>query len=72
MPKEKKTVYRAVKAVPSGSFSVNLAIGKLNEMTSGSCVIGSTIPVAHEESERVAICKEGNTIKIFKIVEEKK
>jgi len=54
------------------SFSVNLDIDTLNKMTSGSCIIGSTIPVANREPEKIAVCKEGRKIKIFKIVEEEK
>lgn len=63
---------KEVKQIPSGSFSVNLDIEQLNDLTSGSCIIGSTIPVEDQQSEKVAICKEGRTIKIFKITEEEK
>jgi hypothetical protein len=47
-------------------------VDTLNKMTSGSCVLSSTISVDNMPPEKVAICKEGNTIKIFKVVEEKK
>jgi len=69
MTEEKKPKPREGNANLSGSFSVDLDIDTLNKMTSGSCVIGSTIPVANQEPEKVAVCKEGRKIKIFKIVE---
>jgi hypothetical protein len=50
----------------------NFDIDMLNNLNSGSCVISSTIPEANQQSQKVAVCKEGKTIKIFKIVEEKK
>lgn len=65
---EKKKV--EVKDFGKGIDSVNIMkfdVDTLNKLTSGSCMISST-----EQSEKVAVCKEGNTIKIFKIVEEKK
>lgn len=55
----------------SSSFSVKLDIDTLNKMTSGSCIVGETSYVGSEVPEKVAVCKEGKTIKIFKIVEEK-
>ena len=72
MSEEKKIKLKKGQANVSGSFAVNLDVDKLDKMTSGSCVIGSTIPVANEAPEKIAVCKEGKTIKIFKIVEEKK
>lgn len=57
----------------SDSFDVmKFDVNTLNKMTSGSCVISSTLRVANKEPEKIAICKEGHTIKIFKVVEEKK
>jgi hypothetical protein len=72
MSKEKKSKPKEIQIDHTKPFSVNLDVDTLNKMISGSCIIGSTIPVAHQEPEKVAVCKEGKTIKIFKIVEEKK
>jgi hypothetical protein len=72
---EGKHKVRVIEEKIKVSESVNIMkfnADTLNNMSSGSCVISSTIPVANTPSEKIAVCKEGNTIKIFKIVEEKK
>ena len=72
--KHKLVVFKDTVKV-SDSFSVmkfEFDVDTLNKLTSGSCIISSTIPVANQPSEKVAVCKEGKTIKIFKIIEEKK
>jgi hypothetical protein len=48
-----------------GKFDVQ----KLSSLSSGSCMI-SAIPTMKQNPEKVAICKEGKTIKIFKIIDE--
>jgi len=70
--KQKQPKSKEGRADLSGSFSVNLDVDTLNKMISGSCIVGSTISVANQIPQKIAICKEGKTIKIFKIVEEKK
>lgn len=44
----------------------------LDNIGSGSCIITSTNISGNQIPERVAVCKEGNTIKIFKIIERPK
>ncbi|MCW4004047.1 MAG: hypothetical protein NWE95_09085 [Candidatus Bathyarchaeota archaeon] len=51
-------------------FSFNFDAEVLKNLTSGSCILGSTED--DKQPQKVAICKEGKTIKIFKIVDEKK
>ncbi len=69
---EEESEAKKEKSFFSGAFSVNLDVKELNELKSGSCIIGSTTPVEDQQPEKVAICKEGRTIKIFKINEEEK
>jgi hypothetical protein len=72
MTEKKKTDLKEGFADLKSSFTLNLQLDSLKTMTSGSCIITSTIPPSDQKPERIAVCKEGNTIKIFKIVEEKK
>lgn len=44
----------------------------LDNIGSGSCIITSTNVVGNQIPEKVAVCKEGKTIKIFKIIEQPK
>ena len=76
MPQEKKTEEKKKPVFAEGKIGISASghadimkfdVDTLNKLTSGSCMISST-----EQSEKIAVCKEGNTIKIFKIVEEKK
>ncbi len=46
-------------------FSVRLDLDKIDSLASGSCFIHSS-----DKSEPLAVCKEGRTIKIFKVVKE--
>lgn len=44
----------------------------LDNIGSGSCIITSTNVFGDQIPEKVAVCKEGKTIKVFKIVEQPK
>jgi len=71
MAEKKKPDLKEEHAELSSSFNVNLDLEDLNKMVSGTCAIAATIPTSGKMPVNVAVCKEGNTIKIFKIVKEK-
>jgi hypothetical protein len=75
MPKETKKekpepIRTQVKDYGKGVDSVSIFkfnTKTLNDLASGSCIITETNTDGKSAPEKVAVCKEGETIKIFKI-----
>jgi hypothetical protein len=64
--KEQKTKSEP-KGVKREPFTLRIPVETIENLPSGSCVIPDD-----QKGEKVAVCKEGKTIKIFTIVQEKK
>lgn len=64
---EEKKTKSEPKGVKHEPFTLRIPFETIESLPSGSCVIPED-----QTGDKVAVCKEGKTIKIFTIVKEKK
>jgi len=53
-----------------GEFAVRFKMDKIETLESGSCFIHQADHSDSPHPDSYAVCKEGKTVKIFKVVEE--